>query len=109
MNEQQATLHVVATRTGSHLDVRLDGELDLACTALYDTLNDLDLTGVTAVTVDLTALEFCDSMGIASMLRLHEKQTKAGRQVRFMNPQSAVRRTFAVLGIENLLTASPAG
>jgi anti-anti-sigma factor len=104
LNRTQGTLQVVATAAGGVLIVGLVGELDLACTDLIVAVDDLDMTDIDTITVDLSELEFIDSTGVQALLRLHTHQVGAGRELAFVDPQPAVRRTFATLGIDHYLT-----
>jgi anti-anti-sigma factor len=99
------TLGVVATRSAERLTVRLHGELDMGCCDLLTAVfAAVDLTGITSITVDLSDLEFIDSSGVQTFLRIRTLQLQSDRQVRFERPRPPVQRVFRVLGIEGLLT-----
>ncbi len=83
--------------------MRLAGELDLASTQLVDAVGAIDMHGIDTVSIDLSELEFTDSTGIQSLLRLHTDQLRAGREAIFVNPQPLIRRIFATLAIDNYL------
>jgi hypothetical protein len=60
---QGATLRITAHLAPPVLQLRLDGELDLACADLLDAVTSVELAGVDTVTVDLGGLGFCESQG----------------------------------------------
>lgn len=100
------TLAVVATRSDERLEISLHGELDMGSSDLLTAvLAAVDLTGVTSVTVDLGGLDFVDSTGVLTFLRMRTLQEKVGCRVHFERPQAPVQRVFKILGIEALLTA----
>lgn len=102
------TLGVVATRSAERVEIRLDGELDMgSCDLLTAVLAAVDLVGVTCITVDLDGLEFVDSTGVLTFLRMRTLQQRSGRRVRFERPRPPVQRVFKTLGIETLLMAPP--
>ena len=78
------------------LDMRAVGELEAALTA----------AGTDArVCLDLTALEFIDSTGLATVIRGHQALTDGGGAFAVVcNEAGAVRRTFETTGLMALLT-----
>jgi anti-anti-sigma factor len=91
-------------RTERHLTVRLSGELD------QDTVPDLTariLAGMEAededVTLDLGAVTFCDSAGIAMLVTAHQHAGKLGAGLSLHNPSPILKATFAVCGLTDLL------
>lgn len=105
---ESETLRVVATRSAERVRLCLDGELDMgSCDLVTAVLAAVDLSGVTALTVDLDGLDFVDSTGVLTFLRVRAQHQQAGRRVRFERPQARVQRVLRTLGIEDLLAASP--
>ena len=104
MNVECEPLRLVVTRRVDHLVVELIGELDLSCVEPLARVTDLDLTGVTGITVDLADLEFIDSTAIQALLAFKKTHEGSGREVRFVRPQPFVNRIFLVLGLGEYLT-----
>ena len=85
--------------------VRLQGEIDLSCVELLDSIDSLNLEDVAAVTLDMAGLEFVDSAGAQALLRLRDTELAAGREVRLIGPRPNVRKVFHLLGQEHVLAA----
>lgn len=91
-------------RTERRVTVRLDGELD------QDSVPDLIdriLGGIAhddeGITLDLGAVTFCDSAGIAMLVTIHQHAEKQGTPLVLHNPSSILKATFAVYGLSDLL------
>lgn len=83
----------------------LAGELDMSnLHRLRDALFGLlDEPGVTAVVVDLTSLDFMDSMGVQALLQA--KRLARSRQIRLsvINARGRALRVLTVIGVHDLL------
>ncbi len=80
--------------------LRVKGELDLATAPRLDLLLDeLTADGHDRVLVDLSELQFMDSVGLGSIVRAHGRADANGNHlvVRLGRPQ--VRRLFEITGI----------
>ena len=88
----------------SALLVELGGEIDLAnAHSLGDALcAALDRTTGPLV-VDLSAVSFIDSSGIAMMLRVHEHATALERTVSWRGVAPAPARAFEICGLFDIL------
>lgn len=93
----------------SALLVELGGEIDLAnAGALGDALcGALDRTTGARV-VDLTAVSFIDSSGIAMMLRVHQYAANLGRTVSWRGIAPGPARALEICGVLDVLTIDPA-
>lgn len=91
------------------LRVELGGEIDLAnAGALGDALcGALDRTTGAAV-VDLTAVPFIDSSGIAMMLRVHQYAASLGRTVSWRGVAPGPARALEICGVFDALNIDPA-
>ena len=85
--------------------VQLQGEIDLSCVDLLDSITSLNLKSVEQVTLDLTALDFADSSGADALVRLHDDLVATGRTVRLTGPRPIVRTVFELLGEGHVLVA----
>lgn len=94
-------------RQGSTLRVTEIPELGAASPPLFSSiLADLLSPDVRQVEFDLTATEFVDCTGagaLVSFRRLAQRENP-GLDVRVLTPRAAVRRLFALLGLDRLFT-----
>jgi anti-sigma B factor antagonist len=91
-------------RSDDRLTVHLSGELD------QDTvpeLSELVLAGIDAadqeVVLELRSVTFCDSAGIAMLVRAHRHASERGTSLVLCNPSPILKATFAVCGLTDLL------
>jgi anti-anti-sigma factor len=95
------TVNTVPTAAGC--TVVLKGELDLANAETVKEELSAALAGEGSVVVDLTALEFIDSTGIALLITALRSEG-AGERMRFIPSRSAaVRRVLEVTGVDEQL------
>jgi len=76
--------------------MRVDGELDWACSDLLNTVAFREAAAIDTVTIDLTGLSFTDTAGVDALLALRAHHLAAGRDVEMVNPQPNVRRLFTL-------------
>jgi anti-anti-sigma factor len=87
--------------------VSLEGELDATCDRrVQRQLLDAVALG-RGVVIDLSALTFCDSMGLAVFLRAHHAAERAGTALTVRNARENVARLFDLTGIGELLGRAP--
>ncbi|AEV81205.1 hypothetical protein ACWT_0192 [Actinoplanes sp. SE50] len=86
--------------------IALRGELDLAATATLSDLfaEQLSLSGITTVRVDLTAVTFIDSTVISTLIVARNTATSSNRQFTVTHAAGHVRRVLTVAGVLNTLT-----
>ncbi|MFC1415832.1 STAS domain-containing protein [Streptacidiphilus cavernicola] len=86
--------------------IALVGELDLDATALLiGSVGTCLRSGARVITVDLSALTFCDIGGLNAFLAAAGSAGAAGGRLRLENPTPAVARLFALTGTANALLA----
>jgi anti-anti-sigma factor len=96
VRSEEDGVHVVAL-TGE-LDLRAVGELDAALAAAGEQAR---------VCLDLTALQFIDSTGLATVIRAHQALTGQGGALAVAcRGEGPVRRTFEMTGLLTLLTVT---
>jgi len=77
--------------------VRIIGELDLASAPELDrVLDGLANDGHDAVLIDLSAVTFMDSMGLASIVRAYRHAEASGRRVVLHRGPQQVQRLFEI-------------
>jgi anti-sigma B factor antagonist len=86
------------------LVVKLIGEIDMSnAESLGRAITALVVDGTDRLVIDLTALEFMDSSGIAMLLRV----TSDIDSVRLRNPSNVVRRIIESTGLGEVLRVEP--
>jgi anti-sigma B factor antagonist len=90
---------------GDRLVIRLIGELDVSTArhASDVTLAALQASEAGRLDVDLSALTFCDSTGIRTLMALQRSAAARGGAVRLVHPQDRVRRIFEAVGLDDVL------
>jgi anti-anti-sigma factor len=84
--------------------VALSGELDLRAAAELQSALDQSSTGEHArVCLDLSALQFIDSTGLAIVIRSHQDTIAAGGKLVVVCAAGNVRRTFETTGLMTML------
>ena len=100
----EAPLTVNAAVEGGIARVTLRGELDLdRAGALAGELSDLTKQGATAVTIDVSGLNFIDSSGLRALLTAREQLDGAGVSLRLTALSPAVERVLDMTGTRTLL------
>jgi anti-anti-sigma factor len=96
-------------RDGHRLTVHLAGELDQdTVPALTEQILDRLEPDVREVVLELGSVDFCDSAGIAMLVRAHRVASKQGATVLLRSPSPILKATFAVCGLTDLLPIDPA-
>jgi anti-sigma B factor antagonist len=85
--------------------VTVAGELDLSNTAwLHDTLHDAIDIGAGEVVLDLAALTFMDSTGLAVLVGAYRRMRATGGTLTILRPTPGVARLLEISGLLQLLT-----
>ena len=96
---------ILTNESGSRVEITIHGELDLATVprlrAEFERVAALD--GLELVIVDLRPLEFLDSTGLESILRLDAAGSAAGFAVAVVRGPRAVDRLFTVMQLDKRL------
>ena len=88
--------------------VILPVEIDLANAELVrQDLLSVVTQGATRVIADMTATTFCDSAGIAVLVRVVQRATARGSGLRLAASAPAVTRVLALTGIDKLIGVYP--
>lgn len=99
-------LALTITTLGSTRTVTARGELDLSnVQTLEDLLGDLERDGAEVIVLDLEALEFIDSSGLALLINTHKHLNRDGRGCLRIVPAQAVgvQRVLAATGLDTTL------
>jgi anti-anti-sigma factor len=95
----------LSTRLGDgHIVVELRGELDVADAADVATALAAVATRAADIIVDLTALEFIDSSGVAALVRGRRQARQAGGDLRLAAPRPSVLRILTITRVIDALS-----
>ena len=87
-----------------HRTLFVGGEIDLSnAHELRDQLGSAMRESHSPTVVDLSAVEFIDSSGIAALIDAHHDAPKFGSTVVVVAPSTACRRVFELLRLEDVL------
>jgi anti-sigma B factor antagonist len=101
---QAGPLTIEVIESGETRVVQLGGELDLGGTRrLENELSALFSTHPEAVIVDLARLEFIDSIGLRSLLKVAEDAKATGNSLQFLAPEGQPATVLEVTGLRDLL------
>jgi anti-sigma B factor antagonist len=91
-------------RNGDEVSLAVAGELDLATgPSLEQTAMALLREQPRQLILDLRQVTFCDSSGIASLLRIHRAAKRTGSGLRLHNVQALVRQVLDLGGVSGFL------
>jgi anti-sigma B factor antagonist len=103
VSEPSPLLTVDRLDEGQSTTLRLSGELDLSSAGqLEAVIGDVQAQGRGPLTIDLAALTFMDSTGMAVLVRAHRAGAEAGRPVILANPGRQTRRLLELAGLLEL-------
>lgn len=86
---------------------RLIGDLDLAAVALCEEVLDPACEHRTAVELDLGEVQFVDSSGLRTLVRLHRICDAAGGDLRLRNVPAHAAHVITVTGLDQLFSIDP--
>lgn len=96
-----------SSANGSELLV-LEGEIDMASSShLIAALNEAVTDAVRSLVVDLSAVDFMDSTGLALLLGAYRRLRRRGLGFAVVSPGGPVRRVFEVTDMLKTLTVKP--
>ena len=99
------------SRVGSTDEIRtvsLAGEIDMAAADAVHALliGELEQSGTTTLTADLTELTFIDSTGLRALINTYAYALGAGKTFQVVNAVGAVARVMQITGVFALLTGT---
>ena len=83
--------------------LKLIGEFDISGRELADELLASVNGGKRKIVLDLSELEFIDSMGIHFVVTAHQRATAEGREFRIVRGRPQVDRVFNLVGLSDVL------
>jgi anti-sigma B factor antagonist len=98
----------VAHRPPNTAVLVLRGSLDIdTAPSLKANLSRLVERSSPRVVVDVSGLDFCDSMGVGVLVSAHGRALERGGWVRLAGPSGFLRRLLTTLGLVDFLTLCP--
>jgi len=95
------------TDDGDCLRVRLAGEIDADTgVLLQDAIARLDAPRHQSIELDLSAVTFMDSSGIAALVQARRVADRAGVRVVLVDPSHPVVRVLALVGLEGFFAVA---
>jgi anti-anti-sigma factor len=86
----------------------VEGEIDIATSPrLITALNEAVTDSAGALVVDLSAVGFMDSTGLALLIRAHRRMSRRGRGFAVVCPDGPVRRIFELTDMIRTLHVTP--
>jgi anti-sigma B factor antagonist len=93
-----------ATREDGSAVVALDGELDIATTAMLESeLEKVEGTEPATLVIDLREVRFIDSTGLRALVAADYRAREAGRRVAIVRGSAAVERVFNLTRLDESL------
>lgn len=106
-NERTPGRDLLTIRTvydGDRGVMKLFGELDVTTVVVLDTeLHRIEAESPAGVVLDLSGLEFIDSLGIACLLAAGRRAAEHGRELVMARPRPEVDRVLRLTGVDDLL------
>ena len=98
-------MSVTCTEENRHLTAALSGELDHhAAKVIMSTLDtQIDTAMPAALTLDLSALTFTDSSGIAVLLRVWRHMNRLGGSMRVIHVPTQADKVFRAAGLHRII------
>ena len=94
---------IEVSESGAALVLRIGGELDAASRVSIEPEVIAATGSAGSVVIDLEALTFCDSSGVAMFIAAQTNATARATALAIRNLRPAVRRVFEIAGIDSLI------
>lgn len=97
----ERAFRVEIERTGETTVLAVSGELDLASSGtLEEAIAGADSSGLALLALDLSAVDFMDSSGLAVLVKTHQRAHDAGRRFGVINCSPQVQRLLTLTGVD---------
>ena len=96
-------LNIEKKTNGNELTVALTGRLDTTTAPQFEKELKESLDGVTALTIDMTALEYISSAGLRVLLSAQKTMNRQG-QMKLTHVNETILEIFEVTGFSDILT-----
>ena len=92
----------LAEQSGDRCRIKLSGEFDFSGRDLADHALE-SANGAKNIVLDLSELEFIDSMGIHFVVTAHERAAREGQVLTIVRGGPQVDRVFSLVGLDDVL------
>lgn len=100
---ERQSLAFESARDAGEVSLSVSGEIDMATAdSLYDQASALVSTGTRLLELDLSGVTFCDSLGVAALVRIYRYTDGLGCQFRVTNPQEHVAHILQISGLDQV-------
>jgi anti-anti-sigma factor len=90
---------------GAQARLSVGGEIDLlTAPALVEAANEALDTSPTVLVLDLGQVTFCDSAGVAAMVKIYHLAAKLGTELRVRDAGQMVRHVLEISGVDRVIT-----
>lgn len=96
-------LNITKEKSGSALNVALEGRLDTTTAPELESELNGNLSGVTDLNFDFAKLEYISSAGLRTLLSAQKTMNKQGNMV-IRNSSDEIKEIFDVTGFSDILT-----
>jgi anti-sigma B factor antagonist len=91
----------------ARVEIRLAGELDLATVPQLRQALDAHARSGQTMVIDLSALDFVDSMGLAALVRARHRAIARGAKLQLVVPQESVFKVFTLTHLDRIFDWIP--
>jgi anti-sigma B factor antagonist len=98
---------IEVSEEGTALIIAIRGELDLATRVSVERALSAAPASAGSIVIDLEGLTFCDSSGLGALVAAHEAATASGSRFVIRRASPAVRRLFAISGVDQTIELVP--
>jgi anti-sigma B factor antagonist len=93
-----------AAEPGGAVRVIAAGSLDYDTVPAFNaTVQDAFAAGAPALSIDLTGIRYCDSSGLAALVRAHKTARQAGCSFVIYSTHPGLNRMFVITGLDTVL------
>jgi anti-anti-sigma factor len=104
---EEATLDVTVESRGEWSLVHVAGELDYTTVGgIRDQLDTMLSAGQVRIALDLSELEFCDSVGLGCFVGAWKRARKDGGELLLLRPAGHVQRMLKITGLDRFLSST---
>jgi anti-sigma B factor antagonist len=90
---------------GTAVSLLVGGEIDLLTAAsLVEAAGELLSNSPGELVLDLAQVTFCDSAGVAALVRIYHKASAGGTELRLRGARDMVRHVLEISGVDRVIT-----
>jgi anti-sigma B factor antagonist len=95
---------------GAQARLSVGGEIDLlTAPSLIEAAGELLDNAPATLVVDLSEVAFCDSAGIAALIKIYHQATSTGAAMRVSGAREMVRHVLEISGVDRVIAVEDAG